>query len=278
MSETYRFNIGDFQCLALNDGDIVANAAMLFANAPAEELLQVLHHHGLNPDHLPSTLTCLLIKTPTHVVLVDTGFGPAGQNGGQLLPRLRAEGVQPEAIDTVILTHAHPDHIGGGVDDAGQPTFPEATYYMGQTEWDFWSSETNLAKVPAWAANLARQKLLPLRSKLKVIAPEQEVVPGIRGVAAPGHTAGHMAVEIESRGEYLLHMVDAAAHPIQIEYPEWYARFDQLPEQTVATRQALYQRAVEKNALVLAFHFPPFPSLGHITRQEGRWKWQPIPG
>ena len=250
---------------------------MLFANAPAEELLQVLHHHGLKPEHLPSTLTCLLVKTPTHVVLVDTGFGPVGQNGGQLLPLLRAEGVQPEAIDTVILTHAHPDHIGGGVDGAGQLTFPEATYYMGQTEWDFWGSETNLAKVPAWAANLARQKLLPLRPKLKVIDPEQEVVPGIRVVAAPGHTAGHMAVEVESRGEYLLHLVDATAHPIQIEYPEWYARFDQLPEQTVVTRQALYQRAVEKNALVLAFHFPPFPSLGHITRQAGRWQWQPIP-
>ena len=87
-----------------------------------------------------------------------------------------------------------------------------------------------------------------------------------------------MAVEVVSRGEHLLDMVDAALHPIQIEYPEWYAQLDQFPEQTVATRQAVYQRAAEKNALVLAFHFPPFPSLGHITRQNEGWKWEALQG
>ena len=278
MGDSYRFNIGDFQCVALNDGNIIGNAAMLFANAPQEELRQVLQHYDLKPDHLPSTWTCLLVETPTNVVLVDTGLGTGGEYGGQLLPLLQEEGFQPQDIDTVILTHAHADHIGGCVDKAGRLTFPEATHYMWQDEWDFWTTETTLKKVPEWAATIARQKLPPLAKQLKTVNSESEIVPGIWAIAAPGHTVGHMAVEVESRGEYLLDMVDATLHPIQIEYPEWYAQLDQFPEQTVVTRQAMYQRAMEKNALVLAFHFPPFPSLGHILNQAGRWKWKPLQG
>lgn len=273
MSDSYRFNIGDFQCWAINDGNIAGNSAMLFANAPEDELLQLLRRYDLQPDHLPSTLTCLLIKTPTNVVLVDTGFGLGQAQGGQLLPTLRAEGFQPEDIDTVILTHAHPDHVGGGVDDAGQITFPQATYYLGRVEWDFWTGE----HAPKWAAGLVRGKLRPLASQLKLIDAGAEIVPGIRVLAAPGHTIGHLAVEVESEGEFLLDMVDTTTHPIQIEYPEWYGRIDQLPEQTVATRQALYQRAAKKNALVLAFHFPPFPSLGRLAKSGERWQWQPWP-
>ena len=174
MGDSYRFKIGNFQCLAVNDGVFIGNADMLFANAPEEELRQVLQRYGLKPDHLPSSWTCLLVKTPTNIVLVDTGMGTGGEYGGQLLPLLHGQGFQPQEIDTVILD-----------------------------------------------------------------------------------------------------MVDTALHPVQIEYPEWYAQLDQFPEQTVATRQGIYQRAAEKNALVLAFHFSPFPSLGHIIKRDERWKWQP---
>ncbi len=276
MGDSYRFKIGDFQCTAVNDGDFVGNADMLFVNAPDDELLQVLQQYGLKPDYLPSTLTCLLVRTPTNVLLVDTGFGTGGKYGGHLLPTLRAEGLHPEDVDTVILTHAHVDHIGGCVDEEGNVTFPKATYYMWQDEWDFWTTEASLKKVPEWAANIARQKLSPLAKQLKTIDKEMEIIPGIRAIAAPGHTIGHMAVEVVSEGERLLHIVDTALHPIHIEHPEWYARLDQFPEQTVATRQAVYQRALDKNALVLAFHFPPFPSLGYVIRHNGGWKWQAV--
>ena len=276
MGDSYRLKIGDFQCLVVNDGGFVGNAHMLFANAPEDELLQVLQRYGHEPDHLPSTWTCLLIKTPNNVVLVDTGFGTGSEYGGQLLPLLREEGFQPQDIDTVILTHGHADHIGGCVDGTGNVTFSEATYYMWRDEWDFWTTETTLRESSEWAASIARQKLPPLAGQLQTLDKETEIVPGIRVIAAPGHTTGHIAVEVASRGEYLLDMVDVALHPIQIEYPEWYSQLDQIPEQTVATRQAIYSRAAEQNALVLAFHFSPFPSLGHITKQDRRWKWQPL--
>lgn len=276
MGDNYHFKIGEFQCLAINDGNVIGNAEMLFANAPEDELLQTLQQNGYKPDHLPSTWTCLLIKTSSNVLLIDTGLGAGGKYGGQLLPILEAEGFHPRDIDTVILTHAHPDHIGGCVDGAGNMTFPEATYYIWQDEWDFWTTEENLQNVPEWAANFARQKLPPLADQLKTIDKETEIIPGIRAISAPGHTVGHMAIEIVSSDEYLLDIVDAALHPIHIEHPEWYSQLDQIPEQTVTTRQTIYQRAVEKNAIVLAYHFSPFPSLGHIVKQGERWKWQPL--
>ena len=276
MSDSYHFKIGDFQCWAINDGDNIGTSDFLFVNAKVEELDHVLKQYELTPDHIPSTLTCLLIKTPTNLVLIDTGMGPGEQIGGRLLPILASEGFHPQDIDTVILSHVHPDHINGVVDEIGQLTFPQAAFYIWQDEWDFWTTESTLQNVPQWAASTARQKLPPLADHLKKINEETEIVPGVRVVRAPGHTVGHIAVEIQSQGEILLDIVDAALHPIQVIYPEWTAAIDQDPQLTAATRHSLYQRAMDTNALVLGFHFPPFPSLGRITMENGRYRWTPL--
>lgn len=277
MDNLYNFKIGDFHCLAVNDGGVAGNAKLLFYNAPEEELGQVLERHGLKADHLPSTWTCLLIKTATKTLLVDAGFGSGGRVGGQLLPSLHRAGIQPENIDVVFLSHAHADHVGGCINEAGQSVFPNATHYMSKEEWEFWTTETNLQSVSEWAANFAREKLPPLAGIIKLVEGETEIVPGIRAIVAHGHTAGHMAIEVESHGQYLIALIDTALHPIQVEYPGWYSQLDQNPEQTIETRKAIYRRIAEREALVLAFHFPPFPSLGHIVEQDGSWAWRPLP-
>ena len=102
-----------------------------------------------------------------------------------------------------------------------------------------------------------------------------QIVPGISAVTAAGHTPGHMALAIASGGEQLLCISDAFLHPIHVEQPEWLAAVDLVPEQVVATRRRLRDRVAAEKALVLAFHFP-FPGLGHIVQEEGKWRWQPI--
>lgn len=273
MDNTYQFKLGNFNCLAINDGTFIGQAKRLFVNAPEEALRQALARHGLQPDHLPSTWTCLLVEMPDHLILVDTGENNVGNmGGGQLFPALEAEGITPGDIDTVILTHGHGDHIGGCVDAASRPAFPNARYVMTQTEWNYW---TDLQDKSEWIVQLIQRCLLPLTPQLETIQPGDEILPGIRTLPAAGHTPGHIALEITSGGKTLLHLADAVLHPIQLKHPEWVAAFDNSPEQTVATRKVLCQRAVDTEALVLAFHFTPFPSLGYIAQKGDAWAWQP---
>ncbi len=288
-TEIYRFKVGNFECTAVSDGShtyappaFPPPATFLFANAPKERLEQVLREHNLHPEQWvewTSPYISLLVNAGKHRVLVDTGAGGLAPSTGRLLQNLRAENITPDDIDTVILTHGHPDHIGGNTDAQGKPTFPKARYVMWKDEWDFWTSEEAESKLDEHVREVllgfARKNLPPIQGKVDLLDREKEIVPGIRAVAAPGHTPGHMALEISSEGEQMLCISDAALHPIHLEQPEWYAAFDFAPDQAVATRRRILHMAANQKALMLAFHFP-FPGLGRIDQKGDGWQWQPM--
>ena len=272
--------------MVVNDGSspYPDPAQIFFANAPKELLGKALRDHNLDLTEWKeyvSPYPSLLINTGRHMVLVDTGEGDLEPTTGKLIPNLRAEGTAPGEIDTVILTHAHPDHIGGNIDREGKPAFPNARYVMCKDEWDFWISKPDLAALDIgegdkeFIIKCARDHLLPIQEQLDLVDHETEIVPGIRAVEARGHTPGHMAIAITSDREQLLCISDAAIHQIHLEQPDWYTSYDLAPEQTVATRRRLLDRAATEKALVHAFHFP-FPGLGHVTRKGDGWQWQPV--
>jgi glyoxylase-like metal-dependent hydrolase (beta-lactamase superfamily II) len=287
--EIYRFNLGTFKCTAISDGTFTyappmfpPPAIFLFANASRDPLEHVLGKHNIKPEQWSewvSPYICLLINTGSHRVLVDTGADGLGSNTGRLLQNLKAEGIDPEDINTVILTHGHPDHIGGNTDSEGKPSFPNAQYVMWKDEWDFWNSEETALKLEEHSREIllgyARKNLPPIQDQLSLFDHEAEILPGIKAIAAPGHTPGHMALAISSESEQLLCIADAVLHPIQLERPDWHAVVDFHPEQLEATRHKILARAATDNALVLAFHFP-FPGLGRVIAREIGWQWQPI--
>ncbi|MBE0477891.1 MBL fold metallo-hydrolase [Candidatus Aerophobetes bacterium] len=288
-NESFPFKIGNFKCMAVSDGTHTYTpptfpppATFLFGNAPKGLLEEVLREHNLQPERWVewvSPYICLLIDTGKHRVLVDTGADGLGPKTGKLIQNLNAEGITPEDIDTVILTHGHPDHIGGNTVEGGEPAFPNARFVMWKDEWDFWTSERAELELDEHVREVllkfARKNLPPIQGQLDLIHHETEILPGIQAVAASGHTPGHMALAISSGGKQLLYISDAALHPIHLEQPEWYAAVDCAPEQVVATRRRLLNRATAENALVLAFHFP-FPGLGHVIQKGERRQWQPI--
>jgi len=288
-TEAYRFKVGDFECMAVSDGTMIYTppmfpppATFLFANARREQLEQTLHEYNLTPEQWTewvSPYICLVVNTGEHRILVDTGANGLTPNTGKLLPNLKAEGSTPEDIDMVILTHGHPDHIGGNTDDEGRPAFPNARYVMWQDEWEFWTSGQAETKLDEQRRErqmrFARKNLPPIQGQLELVDHETEIVPGIQAVAAPGHTPGQMALAITSSGKQLLCVSDVVLHPIHLERPEWYPATELLPEQVVSTRRRLLKRAADEKALVLAFHFP-FPGLGHVVRKGKTWQWQPV--
>ena len=284
-ANNHQFKVGAFDCWVVSDGSFAYPHPVqtLFVNAPPDALAQTLKTHNLDPtqwETYVSPYAGLVINTGQARILIDTGAGDFAPTTGKLLPNLRAIGFRPDEIDLVILTHAHADHIGGNLDEAGRPAFPNAKYVMLQTEWDYWTSAPDLSalKVPDHLKQVlltfVEKSLVPLADQIELISDGTEIVPGIEAIAAPGHTPGHMAVSITSNGQHFLNLVDTVVHPIHLEQPGWCIATDTDIDQTIATRRRLFERAIATDALVYAFHFPA-PSLGYIVPQGAAWRWQP---
>ena len=248
--EIHRFTIGSFKCMTVSDGTHVyapptfpPPASFLFVNAPRQRLEQVLRENNLQEERWVEWMSpyiCLVVDTGKHLVLVDTGADGLGPDTGKLLQHLQIQGISPEDIDTVILTHGHPDHLGGNTDAEGKPVFVHARYVICRDEWDFWMSEQAELKLDEHSREVllgyARKNLPPIQNQLSLVNYETEILPGIQTIAAPGHTPGHMALAISSEGEQLLCVSDTVLHPIHLEQPDWYAAVDLDPGQVEDTR------------------------------------------
>ena len=277
------FTVGDIQCIAISDGALSYPPGWFFSNVPEEQLETGLRARNFPSDQVVSPYICLVVKTAKHTVLVDTGADGLAPTTGRLLENLKAEGITPGEISTVVLTHAHPDHIGAVLDGEGKPAFPNAGYTMSKTEWDFWTSGPDLhgsrfdQHIKQLLVSCAKRNLPPLKRSMELLEGEKEIVPGVYAIPAPGHTPGHIALLISSAREQLLNLADAVLHPMHLENPTWQNIFDLNPDDAATTRRQLLDRATADNAGVLAYHFP-FPGLGRVKNKANAWGWEAAEG
>jgi glyoxylase-like metal-dependent hydrolase (beta-lactamase superfamily II) len=277
--------LGRLDLLVVSDGPIAFDAGALFGVTPRimwEPLVGPLDEY----HRLRAGLNCLVVRAAGKTVLVETGVGtkggraPAGidlKETGRLLDALAQEGIRPQDVDIVINTHLHFDHAGGNTTLAeGRvvPTFPRARYFLPKGEWEEAQRPNERTRATYLAENF--EPLMAAR-QVELVEGEVEVVPGVRMVPAPGHTAHHMVVEVESEGELAIYIAEVAQHPIMLERLAWLSAFDVLPLVSLETKKRLVEKALEKRALLIAVH-APFPGLGRLTLEEGKRRWLPLEG
>lgn len=279
----YRMMLGKFQVTALSDGTVtIALDKLLTGIAPATlaASLQAAHLQPMTE----TSINAFLINTGKHLVLVDTGAGdlfglPVGEHAGRLQRSLRNAGYAPEQVDAVLLTHIHTDHSGGLSHD-GVRLFPNAQVYVARHDSDFWLNPANRAGAAEGQRHNfdeAQAMLAPYAAagRLTPFQNGEEIVPGIRAVAAPGHTPGHSYYAVESGGQKLLLLGDMIhAGAVQFAHPGTTIRFDVDAAAAKAQRASEMADAAKNGYWVGAAHLS-FPGIGHIARDGEGYRWLP---
>jgi glyoxylase-like metal-dependent hydrolase (beta-lactamase superfamily II) len=265
-----RFNIGVFECTVIDADSQAWSSEEILGTVPDELRRQTLQAAGYSPEELELGYNYLLIATGERRVLIDSGSG-----NDNFLQNLRAAGIEPEDIDTLVITHADSDHIGGLIDTSGQIVFVNARHIMMREAWDLYTSETFLENSQGYWADFGREIVPLLQDYVEVIEPDEEIFPGIRVVDAAGHRDGHFALHIYSEDEDMLHISDAIHHPIFLANQDWLSNFDAYPDIAVQTRSRLFSFAERERSLVFVPHFK-YPGLGHLVSEGKSWRWQPV--
>jgi glyoxylase-like metal-dependent hydrolase (beta-lactamase superfamily II) len=249
------FTVGEFDCLAVTDGSAWYGVRSFFCNAPDDDLMRALAPYAdrMENDKFRTPLNPLLVQVDALTILIDTGLGPGGPStAGHLLAHLAAEDIAPSDIDLVILSHAHLDHIGGVIDQSGQPAFDQARYVLPEAEYAFWTSDEARTRAGG-AAPQVRELLGQIHAQLELVPLAGTILPGVRTIPSVGHTPGQVAVIVESAGERLIYVGDTFAHPLHITHPTWNIIADLDRAQAVQSRYDLLKAA---GAVFYIYHLP----------------------
>ncbi|MDQ7990731.1 MAG: MBL fold metallo-hydrolase [Candidatus Dactylopiibacterium sp.] len=275
-----RVELGAVKALAVSDGQGSRPLDASFVrNAPLADVQADLKAAGLPTDRLDVPYTALVVDVGGQRVLFDTGNGEFGGPGaGKLIDNLRGAGVTPESVTAVVISHFHGDHINGLRNKAGQVVFPNAKIYVPAPEWGWWMDEARYAATPEASRgglNTARRVFGPLATSVIRFEPGQQVLPGVRSIAAFGHTPGHTVFMIEGGSRKLLYWADTTNVAMFARHPEWAVVFDMDAEMARATRHRIAELALSENALVAGFHLTR-PGVGTLTRRGQGYDFTPL--
>ncbi|WP_439372855.1 MBL fold metallo-hydrolase [Bradyrhizobium sp. DASA03120] len=276
------WTVGKVKITKLAEMETVGSTRFILPAATHDEIQKLpwlIPHFATEEGRLKMSIHSLVVETPTRRIVVDTGLGNDKQGRGvpvwnnrntPFLETMIAAGFPPDGIDTVLCTHLHVDHVGWNtklVDGRWVPTFPNARYLFGKTEYDYWRDYTAEADKVA-VFNDSVKPVLDA-GRVELIPSDHRICEEISVIPTPGHSPGHMSVLIESSGEQALLSGDVAHHPCQMARLDWCSVVDTDPAQSAATRQEVFSRFADTPTLVIGGHF----SAGHIKRDGDAFRF-----
>jgi glyoxylase-like metal-dependent hydrolase (beta-lactamase superfamily II) len=277
-----QWNVGKVKITKVVELETIGSTRFILPLAGKEEIQKLnwlIPHFATDEGRLKMSIHSLVVETGKHRIVVDTGLGndkqgrgiPTWNNrNGPFLETLNAAGFSPESIDTVLCTHLHVDHVGWNTKLVGGqwvPTFPNARYLFGKTEYEHWRDHSH---EPGQTA-VFNDSVKPIMDagRAELIASDARLSDEIRMIPTPGHSPGHMSIHITSAGEKGLLTGDVAHHPCQMAHLDWSSTADSDPRQSAATRRELFSHFADRPVLVIGGHF----DAGHIRRDGEAFKY-----
>ena len=277
-------HIGGLTLKVLSDGILEFDPCVFFPSTNEDDWIPHKSHLNHN-SNVVFELSCYLIESQSHTILIDTGMGPNPNVQDPNFPELsNAWGIfdkslannhiNPKDVDHVVFTHAHRDHIGWATIGSGEtitPMFPNATYWLNEKDWDATFDETISNRFPN-----ASTKLWPLKDfdQLKFFDESTVIVPEITLIPSPGHSPGHYCILIQSEDNGVLIPGDLLHNIAQFENFEWISRADIEPNDTIQSRKTVFELIVNKGLIVAGSHFASgFGTLDYI---EHRYQWRSV--
>ncbi len=283
----YRYKVGAYECTSINDGSRTFPMPDAFVtNVGKDEALKAAAAAYFPKGSVTVPFNPQLINTGSKLILIDTGYGPGiAPSVGLTVTNMLAAGIDPKAVDMVILSHLHPDHANGIRMADGSLAFPNAEIKLPAKDWAFWMSDDNMSKAQGdlmknYFGNV-RKVFAGLENKVTRYEWDQEVAPGVTALSTPGHTPGHTSFAVASGNARIFIQSDVTNIPeFFLLHPDWHVMYDVDPVQAQATRHRFYDMASAEKATVVGFHFS-FPSVGHVEKNGQGYRlipatWQPV--
>jgi glyoxylase-like metal-dependent hydrolase (beta-lactamase superfamily II) len=279
-TEICHFVQGEFAISVMSDGYITVPIDIVAPEGSPEERSIILMHTG-NPETglVESKTNIPIIRMGNDLIIVDVGSGNKYQpSDGRLSVNLIESGIDASAVTKVVITHAHPDHLWGTLTEGNSLRFPNATYYIGAAEWDFWMDPDYLTNMPDELHEFARgaqRDLRAIKDRVVMLKPGDDIVTGLRAIDTAGHTPGHLSLEMAG-GEGLIISADAATNEIaSFQHPNARFGYDTIPNLAICNRARLIERAASERTKLLGYHWT-YPGVGFAEHRGTGYRYVPV--
>ena len=282
----YRYKVGDYEITVVTDGSNTNLLTDRFViNQKKDDVNAALAAAFMEKDKVTIRYSPIVVNTGSQLIVIDTGTGEANfekskGNAGQFQSNLKAAGIDRDAVDMVVISHFHGDHINGLLTADGKPAFAKAEVLVPAAEWKYFMDDGEMSRAPAGRMQglfgNARRVFDALGRKVTQYEAGKDIAPGVTPVATHGHSAGHTSHIVSSGSGKVFVQADVTNLPqLFVRNPGWHAAFDQDSKLAEEVRRKVYDMLAAEKMMVQGFHYP-FPAVAYVEKTGTGYREIPV--